>query len=101
MTDADRALSAVTEPMAVEKLAEDMYRVVTVRDAYRVDLAREKGCTCGDFQYRDCRCKHHIRAAIEADRTDLPPLSFGVLADVDERESLPDFGDYDAEVSYA
>jgi len=99
--DESRAVAAVTEPMAVEKLAPDVFQVITVSDAYRVDLRRDKGCTCADFEYREARCKHHRRAAIEADRTAVPALSFGVLDDVDERRALPDFESFDAEVNYA
>jgi len=94
----DRALAAVEEPMVVEDLAPEMFRVITVSDAYRVDLEMGR-CTCPDHQYREARCKHLRRAAIETGDTPVPALSFGVVDDVDEH-SLPDFGDYEV-VSHA
>lgn len=72
MTD-DRAIRALTDVVAVRRVAPGMAEVVTVSDAYTVD-ARGEGCTCKDKEYNLApgeKCKHH-RAAQLAFSDDLP-----------------------------
>lgn len=83
MADAvSRTIGGLTDVVAVEKLAPGMVRVVTVADAYDVDV-REGRCTCPDHQYREAKCKHIRRAEIEADLTPVP-IQLGIDDDLDQ-----------------
>lgn len=70
-----RAAAALTDVVAVDELAEDLFEVQSVSDVYRVDL-REPVCECPDFQYNDGgpggRCKHIHAARIKAGKTPIP-----------------------------
>lgn len=71
MTD-DRAIRAVEDVVAVERMAPGMVRVVTWSDEYTVD-ARDGGCTCPDQEYNlqgEGRCKHEWAAVLAT--TELP-----------------------------
>jgi hypothetical protein len=80
-----RSVRAATEPLAVARIAEDLYLVDNGKRGaehaqYTVDL-REPACTCGDFQYRseDSRvaahgCKHIRRVRMERGEIDIAPL---------------------------
>ncbi|WP_435100894.1 SWIM zinc finger family protein [Halarchaeum sp. P4] len=60
-----RAARARSEPMAVVPLGDGRYDVVVgAGTAYTVALP-EGTCTCPDYQYRETRCKHLRRVAIE------------------------------------
>lgn len=84
-----RVVKAVTEPMRVEEMAgPGLMRVVTIKDTYRCDISREKGCTCGDFQHRDVQCKHHIRARIEAGMVPIMPKTTGLDTLSDQGEAI-------------
>ncbi len=70
----DRSRRALTERMAVRALGRGTYEVVGQSDdAYLVDLPAGR-CTCPDHRFRDERCKHVRRVAIEitADRVPGP-----------------------------
>jgi len=61
----DRSRRALTERMAVTALGRGTYEVVGQSDdAYLVDLPAGR-CTCPDHRFRDERCKHVRRVAIE------------------------------------
>jgi len=73
-----RAERALTDVVAVERMAPGMCKVVTFADAYVVD-ARGEGCNCPDKQYNlpddetgETTCKHE-QAALLYD-TDVPGL---------------------------
>lgn len=84
MSEHDRAIAAIQEPMVVESTAPGMVRVCTVTDAYDVDV-REGRCTCPDHQFREVRCKHIIRAEIETEQAVVPPIG-GLEERLDERD---------------
>ena len=61
----DRSRRALTERMAVTAFGRGSYEVVgESNDAYLVDLPAGR-CTCPDHRFRDARCKHVRRVAIE------------------------------------
>lgn len=61
----DRSRRALTERMGVRALGRGTYEVVgQSEDAYLVDLPAGR-CTCPDHRFRDERCKHVRRVAIE------------------------------------
>lgn len=98
MTD-DRAIAALEDVVAVEHTAPGMVEVVTVSDAYTVDV-REGRCTCPDHQYRDAHCKHLIRAEIETGQSVVPVID-GLVDDLDQGpEPLPDFEDFNMGAQY-
>jgi len=72
----DRAVSALTDVVAVERIAPGMCQVVTFSDAYTVD-ARDGGCMCKDSQYNLDAHEHckHWWAALLADSDDYPELT--------------------------
>lgn len=70
----DRAVRALMDVVAVERLAPGMVRVVTWSDAYVVD-ARGEGCACPDKEYNldgEGRCKHEIAAMLATTDTPAP-----------------------------
>jgi len=81
MTDA-RAERALTDVVAVERIAPGLIKVVTWSDAYPVD-ARDAGCNCPDKQYHAAAVCKHEHAALLAD-TDLP-APFVVADNLSER----------------
>jgi len=91
MTDADRAVRAFEDVVAVETLAPGMVRVVTWSDAYPVD-ARNAGCNCPDKQYNleGGMCKHEL-AALASDVAALP--SPGIQTDALGRRTATDGGE--------
>lgn len=66
-----RADRARADPMAVLPLGSGRYDVVTPEHVYTVDL-REGRCTCPDYRFREARCKHLRRAAIDVTRGAVP-----------------------------
>jgi hypothetical protein len=78
MTDeTDRVVRALTDVIAVEQQAPDMFRVITVSDEHIVDTRHER-CTCFDMQYHlqgDGRCKHLWRALIETNQLPMDTIS--------------------------
>jgi len=69
----DRSRRARTEAMAVRSFGVDAYEVVTESGAtYLVDLSNAR-CTCPDHRFRDARCKHLRRVAIEVTEGRVPP----------------------------
>jgi len=71
-----RAERALTDVVAVEKLAPGLARVVTWSDAHDVDM-RNGGCHCEDKQYNidgGMHCKHELGAMLFA-RNDIPGVS--------------------------
>lgn len=99
----DRAVAALEDVVAVERVAPGMVRVVSWSDSYTVD-AREGRCECPDQQYNlegDERCKHYLAARLAT--SDEWPAPWDVVGDLDQGpEPLPDFEDFeaDAEVEY-
>ena len=80
----ERAVRALSDVVAVERLGPGMLQVVTWSDSYVVD-AREQGCNCPDKQFNlgnSAKCKHE-HAAILAD-TGLPNPGI-VTDDLDHR----------------
>jgi hypothetical protein len=59
-----RAARAWTEPMAVTPLGGGCYDIETDHGTYTVDVPGRR-CTCPDHRYRQERCKHLRRVAIE------------------------------------
>jgi len=69
----ERSRRARTEPMSVRALGDGLYEVETNHDdAYLVDLEAGR-CTCPDHVFRDVRCKHIRRVAIEITAGRTPP----------------------------
>ena len=61
----ERSRRARTEPMSVLALGDGLYEVETDGgDTYLIDLTAGR-CTCPDHVFRDVRCKHLRRVAIE------------------------------------
>jgi len=58
--------------MAVTAFGTSTYEVVTEGDSYLVDLAAGR-CNCPDHRFRDARCKHLRRVAIEITEGLVPP----------------------------
>ena len=69
---AGRARRARTEPMAVRAFGTHLYEVHTEGGDYLVDVGAGR-CTCPDFLFRDARCKHLRRVAIEITAGRVPP----------------------------
>jgi hypothetical protein len=59
-----RVDAALSEPMAVEKIAPGMFRVQSLGsdEAHTVDVVGG-ACQCEDFQYRETYCKHLAHVA--------------------------------------
>lgn len=68
----DRALRARGEPMAVTSFGTNLYEVDTESGSYLVDVGAGR-CTCPDHTYRNARCKHLRRVAIEINEGEVPP----------------------------
>lgn len=97
-TKTDRAIAALEDVVAIERVAPGLLRVVTWSDAYPVD-ARGAGCNCPDKQYHDAETCKHEYACILAD-TDLP-APWDVADDLDQGpEPLPDFESFETGVEY-
>lgn len=58
--------------MSVEALGDALYEIETEHGTYLVDLASRR-CSCPDHTYRDVRCKHLRRVAIEITDGRVPP----------------------------
>lgn len=70
---AERSRRARTEAMSVLPLGDGLYEVESESDhAYLVDLEGGR-CTCPDHVFRDVRCKHIRRVAIEITEGRTPP----------------------------
>ncbi|WP_049924351.1 SWIM zinc finger family protein [Halopiger djelfimassiliensis] len=68
-----RSRRARTEPMSVLSLGDGLYEVESASDhTYLVDLESGR-CTCPDHTFRDVRCKHVRRVAIEITEGRTPP----------------------------
>ena len=94
MADAtDRAVAALEDVVAVERIAPGLLRVVTWSDAYPVD-ARGAGCNCPDKQYNEPeRCKHELGALLAT--SDLP-TPFTVTDNLSDRVATDGMGVSDA-----
>ncbi|MCU4753978.1 SWIM zinc finger domain-containing protein [Halobacteria archaeon AArc-curdl1] len=69
----DRSRRARVEPMSVLALGGGLYEVETGDETtYLVDLEAGR-CTCPDHAYRNARCKHVRRVAIEITEGRTPP----------------------------
>lgn len=83
MTDETRVERALSDVVAVERLAPGLVNVVTWSDSYVVD-ARGEGCTCPDKQYNlqpGEKCKHHAAALMATTDT---PAPFDVVDSLSE-----------------
>jgi hypothetical protein len=58
--------------MAVTAFGTDVYEVETDSGSYLVDVGAGR-CTCPDHRFRDARCKHLRRVAIEINEGLVPP----------------------------
>ncbi|RKD93871.1 SWIM zinc finger family protein [Halopiger aswanensis] len=69
----ERSLRARIEPMSVLALGDGLYEVESGSEStYLVDLGAGR-CTCPDHVFRDARCKHIRRVAIEITEGRTPP----------------------------
>ncbi|QFU82030.1 SWIM zinc finger family protein [Natronorubrum aibiense] len=69
----ERSRRARTEPMSVLPLGDGLYEVESASDhTYLVDLEGGR-CTCPDHVFRNARCKHIRRVAIEITEGRTPP----------------------------
>lgn len=69
----DRSRRARAEPMSVLALGDGLYEVESASGAtYLIDLEAAR-CTCPDHVFRDARCKHVRRVAIEITEERTPP----------------------------
>ena len=69
----ERSRRARTEPMSVLALGDGLYEVESASDhTYLVDLEAGR-CTCPDYVFREARCKHIRRVAIEITHGRTPP----------------------------
>ncbi|MDS0476315.1 SWIM zinc finger family protein [Natrinema sp. 1APR25-10V2] len=93
----ERSRRARTEPMSVLPLGDGLYEVESASDhTYLVDLESGR-CTCPDHVFREARCKHIRRVAIEITEGRTPPPGevavdchdCGETIFVDEDESEP------------
>ncbi len=70
----ERSLRARTEAMSVLALGDGLYEVESESEnTYLVDLEAGR-CTCPDHVFRNVRCKHIRRVAIEITAGRVPPL---------------------------
>ncbi|GGL29514.1 hypothetical protein GCM10009037_11520 [Halarchaeum grantii] len=68
----NRADRARSEPMAVVALGDGRYDVV-VRGGAAYTVSLDEGtCTCPDYRYRERRCKHRRRVAIDVTERRVP-----------------------------
>ena len=69
----ERSRRARIEPMSVLALGDGLYEIESASDStYLVDLEGGR-CTCPDHVFRDARCKHIRRVAIEITEGRTPP----------------------------
>ncbi|WP_265109304.1 SWIM zinc finger family protein [Halosolutus halophilus] len=69
----ERSRRARTEPMSVLALGDGLYEIDSASDhTYLVDLPAGR-CTCPDHVFRNARCKHVRRVAIEINEGRTPP----------------------------
>ncbi|PCR92254.1 SWIM zinc finger family protein [Natrinema ejinorense] len=69
----ERSRRARAEPMSVLPLGDGLYEVESASDhTYLVDLEAGR-CTCPDYVFREVRCKHVRRVAIEITEGHTPP----------------------------
>lgn len=68
----ERSRRARKESMAVTAFGTHLYEVTTEGGSYLVNLAAST-CTCPDYLFRDARCKHLRRVAIEINEGLVPP----------------------------
>ncbi|WP_081655644.1 hypothetical protein [Halopiger goleimassiliensis] len=69
----ERSRRARIEPMSVLPLGDGLYEIESASDnTYLVDLEAGR-CTCPDHVFRDARCKHVRRVAIEITEGRTPP----------------------------
>ncbi|PGF16074.1 hypothetical protein CP556_08060 [Natrinema sp. CBA1119] len=96
-----RSRRARTEPMSVLPLGDGLYEVESASDhTYLVDLEAGR-CTCPDHVFREARCKHVRRVAIEITEGRTPPpgevavdcRDCGETVFVDEDEPTPFYCD--------
>jgi hypothetical protein len=91
MTD-DRAERALTDVVAVERMAPGLVRVITWSDAWPVD-ARGEGCNCYDKEYNlgpGEKCKHEHGAMLAmSDRYPAP----GIVTDNLSKRAVADGGE--------
>lgn len=88
----DRSRRARTERMAVRPLGRGRYEVEGHSgNVYLVDLDRSV-CTCPDHEFRDARCKHLRRVAIEITEGRVPPpgVRLTLCANCDDELTAPE-----------
>jgi hypothetical protein len=69
----ERSRRARNEAMAVRSFGTNVYEVTGESGGtYLVDLGAAR-CTCPDYRFRDARCKHLRRVAIEVTEGRIPP----------------------------
>ena len=91
----ERSLRARTEAMSVLALGDGLYEVESESEhTYLVDLEAGR-CTCPDHVFRNVRCKHVRRVAIEITAGRVPPLGQVAVECTDCGESI--FVDEDAD----
>lgn len=72
----ERSRRAREEPMAVTSFGTDLYEVESASgETYTVDVTGGR-CTCPDHLFRNVRCKHLRRVAIEITEGRVPPPGF-------------------------
>lgn len=89
-----RAAAALEDIVAVEHHAPGMVNVVSVSDAYVVDVRNER-CECPDMQYHlagEGRCKHVWAALFATDRLEIPVPGHTLLRALGKRD-VPDCPD--------
>jgi len=89
MIDADRAIRAFTDVVAVEWDTDSgVARIVTVSDVYHA-VPEEGMHLCPDREYHDIEiCKHLVAAEVTRDRIDAP-TGWLEVDDFDERTDAP------------
>ncbi|MDJ1432683.1 SWIM zinc finger family protein [Halostagnicola sp. A-GB9-2] len=91
----ERSLRARTEAMSVLALGDGLYEVESESgNTYLIDLEAGR-CTCPDHVFRNVRCKHIRRVAIEITAGRVPPLGQIAVECADCEESI--FVDEDEE----
>jgi len=94
----DRSRRARTEAMSVRSFGTNVYEVTGESGGtYLVDLGASR-CTCPDYRFRDARCKHLRRVAIEVTEGRVPPP--GQVARVCRECGGPAFVPNDADGPY-
>ncbi|THE65787.1 SWIM zinc finger family protein [Salinadaptatus halalkaliphilus] len=84
----ERSRRARTEPMSVLALGDGLYEVESASDqTYLVDLESGR-CSCPDHVFRDVRCKHVRRVAMEITEGRTPPPGTVAVSCYDCGESV-------------